>query len=136
NAVLTKSDLSPAGYSSEAADHFQRQFLERVSHLPGVRAAGYANTTPLKGDMLSTDVFSPQTTDFRPSNKAFTTFLFDVSPGYFAAAGTPLLAGRDVSFTDTAKTPAVGVVNREFARRLLHSDDAVGRYCKDRFGVP
>jgi predicted permease len=135
NAVLTKFELSQAGYSSESADHFQRQLLERVSHLPGVQAAGYANTTPLKGDMSATDIFSQQTTDFRPSNKAFATYVFDVSPGYFTAAGTRLLAGRDVSFADTEKTPAVAVVNREFARRLCHSDDAVGRYFKNRFGL-
>jgi predicted permease len=135
NAVLTKFELSQAGYSSEAAGHFQRRLLERVSQLPGVKAAGYANTTPLKGDLSSTDVFSQQTTDFRPSNKAFTTYMFDVSPGYFAAAQTPLLAGRDVSFADTAKTPAVAVVNQAFARRLFHSDDAVGRYFKNRTGL-
>jgi ABC-type antimicrobial peptide transport system permease subunit len=61
---------------------------------------------------------------------------YHVSPGYFAAAETPLLAGRDVSLSDTAKTPAVAVVNREFARRLFHSDDAVGRYFKNSSGQP
>lgn len=136
NAVLTRFELSQAGYSGEAADHFQRQLLERVSQLPGVKAAGYANTTPLKGDHSATDVFSQQTTDFRPSNRAFRTHFFQVSPGYFTAAGTPLLAGRDVSFTDTAKTPAVAVVNQAFARRLFHSGDAVGRYFKTRSGLP
>jgi predicted permease len=135
SAVLTKFDLGQAGYTSVAADHFQRRLLEKVSQLPEVKAAGYANTTPLKGDMSSTDVFSQQTTDFRPSNKAFTTYLFDVSPGYFTAAQTPLLAGRDVSFADTAKTPAVAVVNQAFARRLFPTGDAVGRYFKNRSGL-
>ena len=136
NAVLTRFDLSQAGYSSEAAGHFQRQLLERVSQLPGVKAAGYANTTPLQGEHTTTDVFSPQTTDFRPSNRSFSTNIFQVSPGYFTAAGTPLLAGRDVSFTDTAKSPAVAVVNQTFARRLFYSGDAVGRYFKNRAGLP
>jgi len=136
HAVLTKFELSQAGYSSEAADHFQRQLLERVSQFPGVTAAGYANTTPLSLDTSTPDVFSQQTTDFRPSNRAFSTFGYHVSPGYFAAAETPLLAGRDVSLSDTAKTPAVAVVNREFARRLFHSDDAVGRYFKNSSGQP
>ena len=136
NAVLTKFDLSQAGYSSDAAaDHFQRQLLERVSQIPGVEAAGYANTTPLDLDASMTAVFSQQSTDFRPSNKAFDTYFYDVSPGYLTAAGTPLLAGRDVSFTDTAKTPAVAIVNQEFARRLFHSEHAVGRYFKNRSGV-
>jgi ABC-type antimicrobial peptide transport system permease subunit len=66
----------------------------------------------------------------------FTTYYFQVSPGYFRAAQTPLLEGRDVSFTDTAKTPAVAVVNQEFARRLFHTDHAVGRYYKNSLGKP
>ena len=135
NAVVTRFELTQAGYSSQAAEHFQRRLLERVLQLPVVKAAGYANTTPLKGDASTTSVFSQQTTDLRPSNKVFSTYFYDVSPGYFAAAGTPLLEGRDVSFSDTAKTPAVVVVNQEFARRLFHSEHAVGRYFKNRFGA-
>jgi predicted permease len=136
NAVRTKFDLSQAGYTGgAAADRFQRQLLERISQFPGVEAAGYASATPLDLDTSMTSVFSQQTTDFRPSNKAFNTYSYEVSPGYLTASGTPLLAGRDVSFSDTAKTPAVAIVNREFARRLFHSEDAVGRYFKDRSGA-
>jgi predicted permease len=135
HAVLTKFQLSQAGYSGEAADHFQRQLLERVSHLPGVEAAGYAQSTPLSQDTFVSDVFSQQTTDFRPSNRVFGAYGYDVSPGYLTAAETPLLSGRDFSFADTAKTPPVAVVNREFARRLFHSEDVVGRYFKNTSGV-
>jgi predicted permease len=136
HAVLTKFELTQAGYSGEAADHFQRQLLQRVSQLPGVEAAAYSNTTPLSQDTSDSNVFSEETTDFRPSNRALDAYDYYVSPGYFTAAGTPLLAGRDVSFTDTTKTPAVAVVNREFARRLFHSDDAIGRYYKNSSGQP
>ena len=130
NAVLTDFDLSQGGYSNVAAGHFQRQLLEKVSQLPGVEAAGYANTTPLAGGGSHTGVFSQQTTDFRPSNVAFLAYRYDISPGYLTAAGTPLIEGRDVSFTDTAKTPRVAIVNQEFARRLFHTEHAVGRYFK------
>ena len=135
NAVLTTFDLSQAGYSGVDADHIQRQLLERVSQLPGVEAAGYSNTTNLNGDNTTPEVFSQQTTDFRPSNAAFSTFEYDVSPGYLAACVTPLLSGRDVSFSDTSTTPAVAVVNQEFARRLFHTENAVGRYFKNTSGV-
>ena len=136
NTVRTQFDLSQAGYTSaSAADRFQRQLLERVSQFPGVEAAGYASATPLDFDASMSGVFSGQSIDFRPSNKAFDTYLYEVSPGYLTAAGTPLLAGRDVSFTDTTKTPAVAIVNQEFARRLFHSERAVGRYFKTRSGV-
>jgi predicted permease len=135
NAVRTQFDLARAAYTGDDADHFQRQLLERVSQIPGVEAAGYANTTPLSFEQAALDVFSQQSIDFRPSNKAFDSYFYVVSPGYLTASGTPLLAGRDVSFTDTPKTPAVAIVNPEFARRLFHSEHAVGRYFKNSSGV-
>jgi predicted permease len=136
HAVLTKFELNQAGYSNEAADDFQRQLLGRVSKLPGVVAAAYGTTTPLSGDTSDSPVFSQQATDFTPSHRAFVAFGYDVSPGFLAAAQTPLLAGRDVSFTDTVKTPAVAVVNQEFARRLFHTEDVVGRHFKNSAGQP
>jgi predicted permease len=138
HAVLTKFDLSQAGYAGVAADQFQRQLLERVSHLPGVAAAAYSNSTPLDPETagLTSFVFSQQTADFKPSNKAADIFAYNISPGFFAAAGTALLAGREVSFADTENTPAVAVVNRELVRRLFPSGDAVGRYFKNQSGVP
>jgi predicted permease len=133
NAVLTKFDLSEAGYSGKAAEQVQRQLLVKVSQLPGVEAAAYANATPL-ADTADIPVFTQQSTDFRDSNKAFDTFLFNVSPGYFNAAQTSMLAGREFSFSDKANTPPVAIVNRQFARSLFHSDQAVGRYFKDSSG--
>jgi len=130
NAVLTRFNLRQAGYANDTAERFQRQLLERISRFPGVEAAGYANTTPLINTATSA-VFSQQAVDFRPSNKAFEKYDYDVSPGYFAAAGTPLLAGRDISFSDTAKTPAVALVNQKFARRLFRGERAIGRYFKN-----
>ena len=134
HATLTKFDLSQAGYSSVAAEEFQRQLAESVLRLPVVTAAGYASGTPL-ADTLSTSVFKQESTDFRPSKQAFDTFFYDISPGYLAAAGTPLLAGRDIRASDTMKTPPVAIVNRQFARSLFHADNVVGRYFKNRAGV-
>ena len=140
NAVLTTLDLSQAGYHGVNAEHLQRQLLERVSQLPGVEAAGYSNTSNLNGDNTVPEVFSQQTSDFRPSNKAFSTYEYDVSPGFLAAAAIPLLAGRDVSFSDTSTTTPVAIVNQEFARRLFRTEkggagNAVGRYFKNSSGV-
>src|SRR4029077_7499958 len=112
NAVRTQFDLGRAGYAADVADRFQRQILERVSQIPGAAAAGDANTTPLSFEQAAMDVFSQQSTDFRPSKKAFYAYLYDVSPGYVTASATPLLAGRDFSLYDTAKTRAVPIVNQ------------------------
>jgi hypothetical protein len=57
--------------------------------------------------------------------------MYDISPLYFEAAGTALLAGRTFSWRDDKNAPRVAVVNREFASRVLGSiTDGVGRYFK------
>jgi hypothetical protein len=43
------------------------------------------------------------------------------------AAGTRLLDGRDVSWHDTAKTPAVAIVNETFARKMWGLAPAIGQ---------
>jgi predicted permease len=133
--VRTEFDLSWASYKGDAAARFQKELLDRVSHLPGVQAAGYANVTPLSLEFTVSPVFSDKTTDFRDSNLITNAFNYSVSPGYFNAAGTALLAGRDVSSADTSDTPPVAVVNRQFAQEVFHSDDVIGRYFKNQSGV-
>jgi predicted permease len=134
DAVRVQFDLGQVGFSKQSAELFRRQLLERISQLPGVQAAGYASTTPLALKPKTTPVFSEKTSDFRPSNIAFQSYVYAVSPGYFAASSTPLLAGRDLSSTDTDKSAQVAIVNREFARELFHSDEVVGRFFKNESG--
>jgi predicted permease len=136
DAVRIQFDMGQAGYSTKSAELFRRQLLDRVLQLPGAQAAGYASTTPLALHPQTFPVFSVQVSDFRRSNIAFESYVYGVSPGYFAAAKTPVLAGRDVNSTDTDTSTPVAVINREFARELFHSDDVVGRYFKDEAGHP
>jgi ABC-type antimicrobial peptide transport system permease subunit len=73
-------------------------------------------------------VYRQGTRDFRSSNESFHAHMFSVSPGYFATAGTRLLAGRDISWHDGANTPEVAVVNTTFAHLLFGNTPAVGRH--------
>jgi predicted permease len=134
NVVLARLNLSLADYKDDTAEVFQRRLLQRVLQLPGVRAASYANTTPLALDQSSWSIYPEQAVEFRPATVAFDASTYEVAPEYFKAAGTKLLAGRDVALSDGPKTPPVALVNQEFARRLFHTDQAVGRYFKDGSG--
>jgi hypothetical protein len=56
---------------------------------------------------------------------------YNISPGYIAAAGTTLLAGRDLKFEDDSKAPKVVLVNRQFAVKVFGSvDKAIGGHFK------
>ena len=50
-----------------------------------------------------------------------------VTPGYFEAAGIPLVSGRLLDATDRADAPIAVVVERRLAETLFGSEEAVGR---------
>jgi hypothetical protein len=72
----------------------------------------------------------------RPANAAGHPVIFNISPGYFHAAGTAFLSGRDFTWHDGQDAPRVAVVNPEFALKLFGSTtNAVGKYFRLREGT-
>ena len=131
HALLVTTDLKWAGYTDDTAPAMQRRMLEAASAIPGVSAAGYTDNIPLAVGGGDTFVYTDATTDFRPTNYAADPMNYNVSPRYFGAAGTTLLAGRDISWHDDSKAPVVVVVNVEFARKVFGSvNKAIGGYFK------
>ncbi len=129
--MLVKTDLQMAGYSGEQRLQMQKRMLDAAAAIPGVTAVGYADRLPLSIGGNDSDVFADSTTDFRPTNAAADAENFGVSPDYFRAAGTALLAGRNFTMHDQDKAPVVAVINREFARKVFGSvDKAIGGHFK------
>ena len=136
NSLLVATDLVMAGYSGERVPGMQRRMLDALEGIPGVSAAGLSDRLPLGVDWYEDVVFKDSTTDMKMSNAAAETVSYDVSPGYFRAAGTALLAGRAFTWHDDKNAPRVAVVNREFARKVFGSEAAaVGSYYKRMDGT-
>ena len=57
--------------------------------------------------------------DFGAAFSRAEIYFNEVSASYFQTLGIPLLQGRDIAEADRADSPAVAVVNEEFARRFL-----------------
>jgi predicted permease len=55
----------------------------------------------------------------------------EVGPGYYAALGIPLLAGRDFTRADALSAPKVAIVNEAFAKKFNLGRDAVGKHVGD-----
>ena len=128
-AMLARFNLHTAGYDDAKTEQFQREALDAIKRIPGVYNAGYINHPPLSVSVSDTLVYANGTTDFRPLNSAADAMFYKISPGYFSAARTALLAGRDFTWHDDAKTPRVAVVNERFARKVFGSiENAVGGY--------
>ena len=128
-AMLAKFDLQTAGYNEAKAEQFQREALESAKRIQGVFAAGYINHPPLGISNSDSLVYANGTTDFRPLNSVADAMYYRASPGYFVAARTTMLAGRDFTWHDDAKSPKVAVVNETFARKVFGSvGNAIGRH--------
>jgi putative ABC transport system permease protein len=61
-----------------------------------------------------------------PKARAFSNYTM-ISPGYFAAAGTPVLRGRDFLDSDTADSLPVAIINSAMAKKFWPGEDAVGK---------
>jgi predicted permease len=131
NAMLVESDLHMAGYTGERVPQMEQRMLDAVAAIPGVTAVGYISQLPLSLSGSDSNVFTDSTTDFRPTNYAADAMDYDISPGYLEAAGTRLLAGRDLTASDQSKAPKVALVNRRFAQKVFGSvDKAIGGHFK------
>lgn len=138
NTMLAGIDLSTGGYSIDKVPDLQRRMIDAMKTIPGVESAGLVNGYPplvyTAGDRES--VYKEETSDLRPVNAAIMPFRYEISPGYFDAAGTRLLAGRSFSWQDNKNSPAVAVINREFAHRIFGSvTNAIGRNYKLQDGM-
>ena len=129
--MLAHTDLQMAGYKGDKQPLMQKKMLDAVAAIPGVSSVAYADRLPLSIGGNDSSVFSDSTTDFRPTNQVADAQQYDVSPDFFHAAGTTMLAGRTFTMHDAGKVPTVGVVNREFARKVFGSvDKAIGGHYK------
>ena len=125
--MLAETDLTMAGYPEVRFLPIQKRMLEAVSRIPGVSAAGIIDRTLLaEGCCGAEGVYPAGTTDFR--KEVFDAHNFSISPGYLEAAGTRLLAGRNLTWHDDANSPPVALINATFARMLFGSVPAVGQH--------
>ena len=129
--MLVAVELQMAGYSGDQRLLMQKRMLAAAAAIPGVTSVGYADRLPLSIGGGDSSVYTDSTTDFRPTSAAADAQNYQVSPDYFRAAGTALIAGRPFTLHDDDKAPTVAIVNREFARKVFGSaDKALGGHFK------
>ena len=131
HATLMTTDLKMAGYAGDRIQQMQRKLIDEASAIPGVSASGMISQIPLGVGGSDSYVYTDATTDYRPTNYIADAMNYNISPGYLAASGTRLLAGRDVAYSDDKKAPTVAIVNRQFAEKVFGSvDKAIGGHFK------
>ena len=124
--VAAEVDLGSLGYSEHAGRIFQRQLLQRVAELPGVRHASTTGYLPL--------VTTRMMVELEANSRQLGVQLFDVGPEYFQTMGTTILQGRELAPSDGEGAAPVAVVNEALARQLWKDESAVGKLLSIKTG--
>jgi predicted permease len=127
--LLFRVDPSATGYTDGfRLANMYRQIEQRVDALPGVRASSFSIFAFHQGSW--DDSAWAEGYAAAPGSQHDASFNA-VGPGYFAAMGLPILAGRGFGPQDTAASPRVAVINETMARRFFSGGSPVGK----RFGM-
>jgi predicted permease len=121
--VVVDLDLKRTADSREPQLAAAQQVLDSVRRLPGVTAAALSVGGPPLGGSVA-DRAEVRGAD-PPADPRIGVTL--VSPGWFDAHGTQLIAGRDFSERDRTGMPRVAVVNETFVRRFIPGSVPLGR---------
>jgi predicted permease len=125
NLVVFSIDASRDGYSQTRIHQLYEDVQHRLASVPGVASASLSQIVPLSGDSSTSSIhvegYEEKTDESLQPN------FNEVSPGYFATLGIPLLAGRDLTFQDKLGAHKVAVVNETFVKRYLGTGNPLGR---------
>ncbi len=115
-------NLSGNNYASpqEQAAFFDR-VLGRLKSLPAVVSAGAVTNLPLTRN----DTWNGFEIPGAHARKGVAGY-HAASPDYFRTMGIPLLAGRELSNYDAARSPLVGVISRSMARKYWPHQNPIG----------
>jgi predicted permease len=126
NLLAVPVELPSPEYDGTAGG-FYSALIERVAAIPGVAAAGATSTNPFRQYGFSNSVTPEDAVAFAPPSGLVQAGWRAVTPGYFAAAGVPLLAGRAFTPDDRDGGSRVVMISHGLASRLWPEGEAVGR---------
>jgi predicted permease len=109
----------PPGLSRDAAQitRIEREILDKIAAIPGVAGAGFASQIPMEG-LQNNGPVTVEGQTVAPGTLPPQRRWIRVSPGYFAAVGTRMIVGRDVTWNDIETGGRVAVISENFAREL------------------
>jgi predicted permease len=130
HVLVFSIDLSSAGYEGPRVALFYQDLLERVRHIPGVRAASMAAALPVMGADLTVDLtVAPEDGPFSRVNDDSLPALRHVlvDSHFFDTAGLSIVEGSGFRPSGGAADTGAVILNRTAARLLWPGQSPLGK---------
>jgi putative ABC transport system permease protein len=120
----------------EAVVRMEQNIRDRLAEIPGVTSVAFTTTIPLDGTDWHDPLFAEDHVYKEGQIPPLRLYKF-VSPGLFATMGNRLVAGRDLTWSDTYEKHKVVLVSENLARELWQSpQNAIGKRIRDNPKAP
>jgi predicted permease len=123
NAAYAEIDLSALRLDKAHTQSLYSRLLTAIQAKPGVTAAGYTYIAPLSENFGVASMFSLDSKHVVHSERNI--FYTPVTPGYFAAAGTPILSGTPAAAAPKATQQCV--LSRVMANYYFPGENPIGQ---------
>lgn len=122
---IIHADFSNATSDTARLPAMEREVLQRLGSIPGVRSASQSTVTPMGGAEWNDFILTPGWTAHGSEDSL--AYFNAVSGDFFATLGTPLLVGRTFVAGDGDRSDIPAIVSRAMARHFFGTDDPIGR---------
>ncbi|MFZ0521381.1 MAG: ABC transporter permease [Candidatus Acidiferrales bacterium] len=105
----------------------EQEVQNKLAAIPGVASVSFSTAIPMDGYNSNDLVFAEDRGYAEGELPPVRRFKF-VSPGFLATMGTPLVAGRDITWEDTYQKIPVALISENFAKEYWHdARNALGK---------
>jgi predicted permease len=107
--------------------HMEQAIQDKLAGIPGVSSVSFSSAVPMDGND-NNDVLFAQDHFYGEGELPPIRRFKNVAPGSFATLGTPLIAGRDLTWSDTYQKLPVAIISENFAKEYWHNaQSAIGK---------
>jgi putative ABC transport system permease protein len=117
------------GKTGQQVVDFYKEIIRRIDALPGVNKTAFGMIAPWR------DAGSGPTLQFCADGHDHSAGQEDpraqfrvISPGFFAALGVPIIAGRDFNELDGRSKESVAIISQTLAKRMFPNQDPINRH--------
>jgi predicted permease len=121
----------------ERVTRVENAITDKLEAIPGVKSAGFVSEMPMEGFDSDWDAIYAQDKTYSDAEIPPLRLFKHVSPGFFETAGTHIIAGRELTWTEVYGLRAVVMVSENLAREMWGTPSAaIGKRLRELPSTP